>query len=142
MDTEKMPEGPEKREPFGPIGPGLDEASHRIIGAAIEVHRILGPGLLESVYEKALIHELRLRGMEVRQQLPVPVQYKDLKIDGQRLDLLVEPGVVVELKSVDRIVSIHEAQLLSYLKSTGLRLGLLVNFHSGILKKGIRRLVN
>jgi GxxExxY protein len=128
--------------PREPIPAELDEASNRIIGAAIEVHRILGPGLLEGVYEKALVHELRLRGMDVRQQCPVAVAYKDIRIDGQRLDLLVDPGVVVELKTVDRIAPIHEAQLLSYLKSTGLRVGLLINFHAESLKRGLRRLVN
>jgi GxxExxY protein len=127
---------------LAPIPLALDEASNRIIGAAIEVHRILGPGLLEGVYETALVHELRLRRMEVRRQWPVPVTYKDLRIDGHRLDLLVDPGVVVELKAVERILTIHEAQLLSYLKSTGLRLGLLINFHAEVLKNGVRRLVN
>jgi len=125
-----------------PIAPELDQVSNQVIGAAIEVHRILGPGLLESIYERALLHELKLRGLIARQQCPVAVKYKDLTIDGQRLDLLVEPGVVVELKTVDRLAPIHEAQLLSYLKSTGLRLGLLINFHADVLKRGLRRLVN
>lgn len=125
-----------------PIPAVLTETSGAIIGAAIEVHRILGPGLIESVYERALVHELRLRGLEVRQQWPVSVTYKELRIDGQRLDLLVEPGVIVELKTVDRLLTIHEAQLLSYLKSTGLRLGLLINFHAEMLTRGLKRLVN
>ena len=125
-----------------PIPAALTETSGAIIGAAIEVHRILGPGLLEGVYERALVHELRLRGMAVKQQWPVAVTYKDLRIEGQRLDLLVDPGVIVELKTVDRLLAIHEAQLLSYLKSTGLRLGLLINFHAEVLTRGLRRLVN
>ena len=113
-----------------------------VIAAAIEVHRHLGPGLLESIYEQALLHELTLQGIAARRQVTVPVVYKDLQIDGQRIDLLVDPGVVVEIKAVERLVPIHEAQLLSYLKSTGLRVGLLVNFHAELLRKGIRRMVN
>ena len=124
------------------IPPDINEASKRIIGAAIEVHRHLGPGLLEGIYERALVHELKLRGMEVKQQVCIPVTYKDLEIEGQRLDILVEPGIVVELKTVAAILPIHEAQVLSYLKSTGLRLGLLVNFHQETLVRGVRRIVN
>ncbi len=120
----------------------LDEASNRIIGAAIEVHRHLGPGLLESIYERALVHELRLRGMSVRQQVAVSVMYKDLALDGQRLDLLVDPGVIVEIKAVERLAPIHQAQLISYLKTTGMRLGLLINFNHRLLKDGIKRIVN
>lgn len=126
---------------FEPIPPEVDEASNRIIGAAIEVHKHLGPGLLESVYEKALVHELQLRGMTVHQQVPISIPYKGMTIDGQRLDLMVEPGVIVELKAVDAHKSIHEAQLISYLRSTGFRLGLLVNFNEEVLKTGIRRVV-
>jgi len=120
----------------------LDEASNRIIGAAIEVHRHLGPGLLESIYERALVHELRLRGMSVRQQVAVSVMYKDLVLDGQRLDLLVDPGVIVEIKAVEKLAPIHQAQLISYLKTTGMRLGLLINFNHRLLKNGIKRIVN
>ena len=120
----------------------LDEASNRIIGAAIEVHRHLGPGLLESLYEKALTHELELRGLSVRRQVAVSVVYKDLVMEGQRLDLLVDPGVVVEVKAVERLAAIHEAQLISYLRCTGMRLGLLVNFNRRLLKEGIKRIVN
>lgn len=125
-----------------PIPAALNRASGEIVQAAIEVHRHLGPGLLESVYEAALVYELRLRGMRVRQQAPVSVSYKDIQIGGQRLDLLVEPGVVVELKAVEQTLPIHEAQLLSYLKSAGLRVGLLINFNVPVLKRGIKRLVN
>jgi len=125
-----------------PIPPELNETSGVIVGAAIEVHRHLGPGLLESVYETALVHELRLRGLSVQQQVPVSVRYKDIEIGGQRIDLLVEPGVIVELKAHDRLLPIHEAQLLSYLKAGGYRVGLLINFNKDVLKRGIKRLVN
>jgi len=123
------------------ISAELDDASHKIIGAAIEVHRHLGPGLLESIYEQALVHELQLRGMSVQQQVPVSIIYKDLTIGGQRLDLLVDPGVIVELKAVETIREIHSAQLMGYLKSTGHRLGLLINFNRTVLRKGIKRIV-
>ena len=124
-----------------PIPAEVDRVGHEIIGAAIEVHRHLGPGFLESVYEKALVHEMRLRGLDVRQQVPVALLYKDLKIEGQRLDLLVDPGVIVEIKTVDRLLPIHQAQVISYLRTTGHRLGLLINFNCGILKRGIKRIV-
>jgi len=120
----------------------LERIAEQVIGAAIEVHRYIGPGLLESVYERALVHELQLRQLNVRQQVPVLVAYKDIQISGQRLDLLVEPGLVVEIKAVDRLIETHEAQLLSYLKSTGYRLGLLINFGQRLLKSGIKRMVN
>ena len=120
----------------------LEQAAEKIIGAAIEVHRCLGPGLLESVYERALVHELQIQQISVHQQVPVSVTYKDIEIGGQRLDLLVEPGVVVEIKAVDQLAKTHEAQLLSYLKSTDHRLGLLINFGQRLLKNGIKRVVN
>jgi len=125
-----------------PIPPDVEEAATEVLGAAIEVHRHLGPGLLESVYERALLHELHLRGRRARTQVPVEIEYKGLLICGQRLDLVVEPGVVVELKSVESILEIHERQLVSYLKSGGYRLGLLINFNVKLLKRGIRRIVN
>jgi len=106
------------------------------------VHRHLGPGLMESIYEKALVHELGLRGLRGRTQVPVTVTYKGVRISGQRLDLVVDPGVVVELKTVESTLPIHERQVVSYLKSTGLRLGLLINFDADVLRKGIKRLVN
>ena len=137
-----MPAGHERGGDYDPIPRELDKASHQIIGAPIEVHRHLGPGLLESIYEAAMVHELALRGMVAHRQKPVTVRYKNLEISGQRIDLLVEPGVIVELKAVDELLAIHEAQLLSYLKSTGLRLGLLINFHAKVLKHGIKRRVN
>jgi GxxExxY protein len=119
-----------------------DEAiAHRVIGAAIEVHRLLGPGFLESIYERALLHELELRGLKAERQKPVLVPYKDIQIEGQRIDLLVGGRVIVELKTVDAIAPIHQAQLLSYLKTTKLRLGLLINFKEIVLKDGLKRVV-
>ena len=119
-----------------------DSLTHNIIGAAIEVHRGLGPGLLESAYEACLIYELRLRGINVKAQQPLPVFYKDVMLDcGYRLDLLVEDQVIVELKSVKELLSIHEAQLLSYLKISNCRRGLLINFNVKMLKEGIKRFI-
>lgn len=111
-----------------------------IIGAAIEVHRALGPGLLESAYEECLCRELSLRDIPFERQKPLPVEYKDCKLDcGYRLDLLVAGAVVLEIKACEAIESIHEAQLLTYLKLGGWRLGLLINFNVPVLKDGIRR---
>jgi len=119
----------------------FDPVTHGIIGAAIEVHRELGPGLLESAYEACLVYELRLRGMNVKTQLPLPVFYKDVMLDcGYRLDLVVEDQVIVEIKSVKELAAIHEAQLLSYLKLSDCRRGLLINFNVKMLKNGIKRL--
>ena len=121
----------------------LNKISEAIIGAAIEVHRALGPGLLESTYEVCLIHQLSKSGFKVEQQKPIPVKYKEVTLDcGYRIDLLVEDAVVVELKAIDALAPIHEAQLLTYLKLADLKLGLLINFNVKILKQGIRRLVN
>jgi len=112
----------------------------KIIGAAIEVHRILGPGLLESAYEACLIYELRLRRLKVESQKPLPVFYKDVMLDcGYRLDLVVDDQVIVEIKSVVSLAAIHEAQLLSYLKLSDCKIGLLISFNMKILKEGIRR---
>jgi len=112
----------------------------KIIGAAIEVHRALGPGLLESAYEACLIYELRLRRLKVESQKPLPVFYKDVMLDcGYRLDLVVDDQVIVEIKSVVGFAAIHEAQLLSYLKLSDCKIGLLINFNMKILKDGIRR---
>ncbi len=121
----------------------LNKISEAIIGAAIEVHRELGPGLLESTYEACLMHELTERGYKAVQQKPVSVVYKGVRLDcGYRLDLLVEDCVVVELKSVDALEPIHDAQLLTYLKLANLKLGLLINFNVKLLRHGIKRLVN
>ena len=114
-----------------------------VIGAAIEVHRFLGPGALESAYLSCLAFELGFRGLSVRREVPVPVRYKGLLIDcAYRMDLLIEDSVVVEVKAVSRLLAIHEAQLLSYLRLSGLQLGLLVNFHEQRLKDGVRRMQN
>lgn len=117
-----------------------DEVTDSIIGAAIEVHRVLGPGLLESVYEAALCHEFRLRGIQHQRQIAVDVIYKNLKIEGQRLDLLVRDEVVVELKSLTKLPEVAKAQLLSYLKATGLKRGLLINFGELRLVDGVKRI--
>jgi GxxExxY protein len=121
----------------------LDEISHRIIGAAIEVHRHLGPGLLESAYESCLVFELKGLGLKVEEQKPLPVIYKDVKLDcGYRLDLVVEGEIIVEIKAVEKLLPIHEAQLLSYLRLANKRVGLLMNFHVSVLKNGLKRIVN
>ena len=121
----------------------LNRITESIIGAAIEVHRALGPGLLESAYEECLTFELMQRGLKVEQQKPLPVVYREVKLDcGYRLDLLVEEAVIVEVKAVDRLAPIHQAQLLSYLRLSGCKVGLLINFNVKVLKDGIRRVVN
>jgi GxxExxY protein len=112
------------------------------IGAAIEVHRQLGPGLLESAYEQCLCHELHLRGLPFRRQIDLPVSYKGLQLDcGYKIDVIVNDEVIVELKSVERILPVHEAQLLTYLKFSGKKVGLLINFNSSLLTQGIIRRV-
>lgn len=119
-----------------------NELTHQIIGAAIEVHRLLGPGLLESAYEECLCHELDLRAIPFERQKAVPVVYKEKKLDcGYRIDLLVSQRIVVELKSIDALAPIHDAILLTYLRLSNCHLGLLINFNVLVLKKGIRRLV-
>src|SRR5689334_19627153 len=113
----------------------LDLITQRIIGAAIEVHRQLGPGLLESAYEACLAFELLQCEFKIEQQKPLPVVYKNIKLDcGYRLDLVVENSVVLEIKAVEHLLPIHDAQLLSYLRLTGMNVGLLINFHVGLLK--------
>ena len=119
-----------------------NEITRAIIGSAIEVHRLLGPGLLESAYEECLYKELSLRNLHVERQKPIPVVYKNVKLDcGYRMDLLVEDRVVVELKSIEKLASIHEAIILTYLRLSGRRLGLLINFNVEILKDGIKRYI-
>jgi len=121
----------------------LNEVTDQIIGAAIDVHRALGPGLLESAYETCLVHELARRGLRFDRQKPLGVAYKGIQIDcGYRVDLLVEGRVIVEIKAVARLEPIHEAQLLSYLKLSGHHTGLLLNFNVRQLTTGLRRLVN
>ncbi len=121
----------------------INQLSSKIIGAAIEVHKALGPGLLESAYEICLCHELNQRGLSFESQKPLPVTYKQRKLDcGYRLDVLVDNAIIVELKSCEQIEPIHKAQLLTYLKLSGLKLGLLLNFNTPILRDGIMRVVN
>ena len=117
--------------------------SHKVIGAAIEVHRLLGPGLLESVYETALCKELRIRGIVVDRQIAVPITYKGEVLECyMKLDLLVEKSIIVEVKSVEKLVPVHRAQLLTYLRLQNLWLGLLVNFNVELLREGVRRVLN
>lgn len=120
-----------------------EKLTREIIGAAIEVHRELGPGLLESSYEVCLSRELELRGISFEFEKPLPLEYKGVRLDcGYRLDLLVADVVIVEVKSVEALAPIHEAQLLTYLKLTGVKVGLLINFNVVVLKAGLRRLVH
>ena len=120
----------------------FDELSNQIIGCALEVHRNLGPGLLESTYEQCLAHELRLAGTDFKIQCPLPVEYKGIKLDcGYRVDFLVCDKVIVELKSVEKVLPIHEAQLLTYMKLFNVSVGLLINFDVKLLKNGIKRFV-
>jgi GxxExxY protein len=120
----------------------FEEISRQVIGVAIEVHRTLGPGLLESVYESCLAHELTLRGISFQQQVPVPVVYKGLSLDcAYRLDLVVDRQLIVEVKAVEKLLPIHSAQLNTYLKLTGIHVGLLMNFHTEVLRDGIKRVV-
>jgi GxxExxY protein len=116
------------------------DGSDGIIGACIEVHRVLGPGLLESIYEECLCHELSLKGFRFERQRQVPVVYKGVLLGtGYRIDLVVDERIIVEVKAVERVVPVHEAQVITYLKLTGLRTALLVNFHASTLKSGLRR---
>lgn len=119
-----------------------DILTGKIIGAAIEVHRRLGPGLLESTYETCLCYELNLLGLGVKRQIPAPIFYRDKKLDsGYRIDMIVEEEVILEIKSVASLLPVHEAQLLSYLKHNGGGRGLLINFNVKLLKNGIKRLI-
>ncbi len=120
-----------------------NEVSEKIIGAAIEVHRILGPGLLESVYEDALCHELHLRGMQFKRQQSVPIPYKEIKLGADlRLDLLVEEKLVVDLKAKEELSTIDKPKLLTYLRLSDKHLGLIINFHVEVLRDGVSRVVN
>ena len=120
-----------------------NEISHKVIGCAIELHKALGPGLLESVYETALAYDLREAGFDVKTQMPMPFIYKEVKQDvGYRLDLLVENKVIIEVKSIENLAPVHFAQTLTYLKLADKKLALLINFNTKILKDGIHRMVN
>ena len=120
-----------------------NEIAKKIIGCAIEVHKILGPGLLESIYEEALCHEFHLKGLKFKRQQSVPIPYKSIKLGTDlRLDLIVENKVIVELKAKEKLSKIDKPQLLSYLKLSDKHLGLIINFHVKMLKEGVYRLVN
>lgn len=120
----------------------FDTLSRDIIGCAIEVHKILGPGLLESAYEECLVYELYSRGIQIARQKPVPVIYKEIKLDcGYRLDLMVSGEIIIEIKSVDALAPIHEAQILTYMKFSKIKTGLLINFNVTSLRQGIKRFV-
>jgi GxxExxY protein len=118
----------------------LNKITGEVIGAAIEVHKFLGPGLLENVYEKCLCRELELRGVQYESQKDLPVEYKGIELDcGYRMDIVVADEIIVELKACDSLLPVHEAQLLTYLKLTKLKLGLLINFNVPLLKNGVKR---
>jgi GxxExxY protein len=120
----------------------FQKLTHEIIGSAIEVHKLLGPGLLESAYEECLQYELMKKGLKTERQKSIPIKYKEISLNcGYRIDLLVEDTVVVELKSVDSINTIHEAQILTYMKFAKKQIGLLINFNVTSLKKGLNRFV-
>ena len=124
------------------VGKSLNELTEAIIGSAMEAHRALGPGLLESTYEMCLCRELSIHGLRFERQVPIAVEYKGVKLDcGYRADVVVEDSVLVEIKAIDSLLSIHEAQLLSYLKLGGWKIGLLINFNVELLKHGLRRRV-
>ena len=121
----------------------INDLTGIVIGAAIEVHQALGPGLLESAYEECLCHELKLGGIQFERQVDLPVEYKGTKLDcAYRMDIVADDQLIVELKSCESLKPIHQAQLLTYLKLTGIKVGLLINFNVPILKQGIKRLVN
>lgn len=128
---------------FKALSPGMRALSGAVVHAAFRVHKTLGPGLLESVYDRCLRHELACRGVAFQSQLSLPVLYGGVRIDaGLRLDLIVDERIVVELKAVECLHPIHTAQLLTYLKLTGLRVGLLINFNAALIKDGIKRIVH
>ena len=121
----------------------INKLSSRIIGAAIEVHKALGPGLLESAYEECICYEMSIGGLSLERQKPLAVQYKGINLDcGYRLDVVVENAIILELKSCEKIEPIHKAQLLTYLKLSGIKLGLLLNFNVTLMREGIVRIVN
>ena len=127
---------------FEPLPPDTERIATIVVDSAYKVHAGLGPGLLESVYETCLIHELRKRGITTQSQLPIPVVYDGIRLDaGLRIDLLVDKQVIVEIKAVDQMNRVFKAQVLTYLKLTGLRLGLLINFNVPLIKNGIERII-
>lgn len=127
---------------FEPISREIEQLTKKSVDAAFNVHRELGPGLLESVYEICMMHELTEAGLHVERQVPIPVTYRGQQLDGAlKLDLLVEKLLILELKSVEEIIPVHKAQLITYLKLTHLRLGLLINFNVPMIKEGIKRII-
>lgn len=144
MNLKSKPESAEGAEgTSAPRLSRLNQLTEQIIGAAIEVHRNTGPGLLEPVYEECLCYELSQLGLAFQRQIHLPLSYKAIKLDcGFKMDLLVEDAIVLELKTVDRLLPIHSAQLLTYLKLSGKKVGLLINFNEPTLTKGLKRLVN
>jgi len=121
----------------------INQLSEKVIGLCVEIHRNLGPGLLESAYEECLCYELSKAGIQFERQKPVSVKYKEVNLDcGFRIDVLVDQKLIVELKSVEKVLPIHEAQIITYLKISDIRVGLLINFNSVILIKGLKRFVN
>ncbi len=127
---------------YAPISRDVEATATKVVDAAVKVHRQMGPGLLESAYESCLAHELRTRGLGVQSQVPLPVVYDGLELDAaMRIDLLVEKHLILELKAVEKMIPLYEAQLLTYLKLSGLRLGLLMNFSVRLMKDGIHRVV-
>ena len=124
-------------------GEKLNNLTEKIIGVAINVHRELGPGLLESAYESCVLYDLTEAGLKTEQQKPLPIVYKGVKLEcGNRLDLLIEDKIIVEIKSVEKILPLHQSQLLSYLKIADKRVGLLINYNVKVLKRGLQRVVN
>jgi GxxExxY protein len=126
---------------IGSLGEEIERLAHDVLGAAVEVHKILGPGYLESVYEEALSVEMRLRQIPFERQVPVSVNYKDCAVGESRLDFLVGRQLIVELKAVELFAPVHTAQVISYLRATNFQLGLLLNFNVAVMKNGIRRIV-
>lgn len=121
----------------------INNLTQKIIGAAIEVHKTLGPGLLESAYQNCLFYELTQQGLQVKKEIALPIIYKGIRLDhGYRIDLLVEDDIVLELKTVEYLTDVHEAQILTYLKLGNYPLGLLINFHTKLLKDGLKRYIN
>ena len=133
---------PSVRSVFKPLPDELNRISGEIVDAAFRVHKTLGPGLLESAYEACMAHEMSLRNLNFRTQVVLPVVYEGVKLDaGFRIDMLVEDQVIVEMKAVEKIIPLHEAQLMTYLRLSNLRLGLLINFNVRLIKDGIKRMV-
>ena len=128
---------------FQPIPDDLNELSRVVVDCALKVHKALGPGLLESSYRQCLVHELHRQNLRVQTEVPLPIRYEGIVLEsGYRIDIMVNDTIVVELKAIDDLLAIHHAQLLSYLKHSGKRLGLLINFNCVLLKNGIRRVIN